>query len=704
MSIATGSHATESRVPPNITPSVEPKLPKSAFRPDIEGLRAIAVGLVVLGHAGFPYLDGGYVGVDVFFVISGFLITSLLLRELADTGRISVAGFYARRATRLLPMAATVIVATLAASWLWLAPTRFQAIVGDALSSSLYFVNYRLAFEGTQYLNADEAPSPFQHFWSLAVEEQFYLIWPLLLMAVALILRDRRELIRDGLAVVLIVITGATFAAGAVLTEADPVWSYFGLHTRGWELAIGALVAVAAGVLVKTPRTIAALLMWGGLAAIVWAAFNYGDATIFPGIAAAVPVLGTAAVIAGGCAAPRLGAGGMLSLPAFQVLGKLSYGLYLWHWPVLMIGPAALDMQPTVRLNLVLAAAALGITAVTYEVVENPVRFAKFLKRRPRRGIGLGAALTACTAALALTAGALLAPQNLGDGEPVATPEVDTVEELNDLIRESAAYHGTPSNLTPPLEAADDLAEIYENGCNTYMRDTEVKACKFGEVGADTKAVLFGDSHAASWFPALNLLAEDNDWELTLHTKSACPAPMVAKNVSDLGGRYHECDQWRDDAIDRILAQKPDLIVVGTSESNNPVTPEGGDSEQVWLDGWRETLELLAGSGARIVLPSNPPKFESSVPDCVSANLDDPSVCGGAASELIVNRGREQRVLEMAESLGVHTIDTEDWFCADDFCPVIVGSMLAFRDSHHFNTTYSEYLAPVLAAELPEIE
>ena len=677
---------------------------RPAFRTDIEGLRAIAVGLVVLGHAGFPFLDGGYVGVDVFFVISGFLITSLLIRELSGTGRISVTSFYARRATRLLPMAATVTAATLAAAWLWLPPTRFESVSGDALSSALYFVNYRMAAEGTDYLNADQDPSPFQHFWSLAVEEQFYLVWPLLLLSVALLLRRRPELVRDGLTVVLIAIVGATFAASAAQTPGDPIWSYFSLHTRGWELAIGALVAVGAAAFAKLPRGLAAALMWGGLAAIVWSALHFDETTVFPGTAAAVPVLGTAAVLAGGGASPRLGAGGLLSLPAFQILGRLSYGLYLWHWPILMIGPAALGLEPTVRLNLILAAAALGLTALTHEVIENPVRFAGFFKRRPWRGVGLGAALTGLTAVAAFGAGAALAPVVTGDGEPVRTAQADTAAELQALLAESVAYEGTPSNLTPlPMEARSDLAEIYRNDCHAHIEQTEVTPCTYGSEGSRTRVVLFGDSHAASWFPALEILAERHGWELVTLTKSACPPPMIAKNAQTVGGRYFQCEEWREAAIDWVVDFRPDLIVVGGSEGNTPITEDGQTKEEAWVEGWRRTLERLQGSDAEIVLPSNPPTFKVDIPDCVSDHLDDPSICGGAPEDLLANHDRELQVLDMAEAIGVHTVDVRPWFCTEDFCPPIVGNMLTYRDKHHFNQTYSEYLAPVLAGELPDL-
>lgn len=676
---------------------------KPTFRPDIEGLRAVAVGLVVLGHAGFPYLDGGYVGVDVFFVISGFLITSLLLRELAGTGGISVVGFYARRATRLLPMAVTVTVTTLAASWLWLAPTRFQSIAEDALASSLYFVNYRLAFEGTDYLNADEAPSPFQHYWSLAVEEQFYLVWPLLLLAVALVARRSGRRATTGLAAVLVAAAAATFAAGALLTPLDPVWSYFGLHTRGWELALGSLVAVAAAGLARMPGALASTLMWGGLAAIVWSAFAFDDATVFPGAAAAVPVLGAAAAIAGGCASPRLGAGGVLGLPGFQILGRLSYGLYLWHWPILMIGPAALGLESTVRLNLVLVVAALGITAVTYEVVENPVRFASWFKRRPARGAGFGIAATAATAALAVLAASSFAPSATGTGESVEVAETGTAAEVQELLRESNAVSEAPSNLTPaPLDAKGDLAEIYGSGCHASLETVDAEPCVFGDEDGPEVA-LFGDSHAASWFPSLEILADQEGWKLSSYTKSACPAPQIVKDNTELGGRYHQCEEWRESVLDRFADSPPDLVVVASSENNDPITEPGTDGDEAWLDGWDSTLDRLTGSGSEVTLLSNPPKFEESVPDCVSANLDDVSACGGPADELIRHRDREREALAIAEELGVRAVDTTGWFCADGTCPAVVGNMIAYRDSHHFSVTYAEFLAPVLATELPDL-
>ncbi|GGN80766.1 hypothetical protein GCM10010112_56610 [Actinoplanes lobatus] len=238
----------------------------SGFRPDIEGLRAIAVTLVVLGHAGVPGLAGGYVGVDVFFVISGCLITALLLRELDRTGTVSLAGFYARRATRLLPASTVVAVATLIGAWLWLPPTRFASISTDALFSTFYGINWRLAAEGTDYFNAAADPSPLQHLWSLAVEEQFYLVWPLLLLVVT----GRRSL-----RIVLGAVIAASLAVSVWQSGAAVSWAYFGAHTRAHELAIGALVAVSAGALARLPRAVATSLAWAGIAAVLIAALTW---------------------------------------------------------------------------------------------------------------------------------------------------------------------------------------------------------------------------------------------------------------------------------------------------------------------------------------------------------------------------------------------------------------------------------------------
>jgi peptidoglycan/LPS O-acetylase OafA/YrhL len=301
------------------------------YRGDIEGMRAVAVLLVVIGHASIGWLAGGYVGVDVFFVISGFLITSLLTKELASTGNISIRHFYARRALRLLPASTLVLLATLIAAWSWLSPLRFTDTVRDIVASAFYVINFRLADIGTDYLASADPPSPVQHFWSLAVEEQFYLFWPVLILLATLWSRRRGQARFDLLAVVLATLTVSSLALSWFVTRQSAPWAYFGTHTRAWELGIGAMVALGAPKLERIPRVAAELAAWTGLAAIITAAVVYDEYTPFPGIAALVPVGGAALLIAAGCRTSA--AGRLLAVAPMRVLGKLSYGWYLWHWP-----------------------------------------------------------------------------------------------------------------------------------------------------------------------------------------------------------------------------------------------------------------------------------------------------------------------------------------------------------------------------------
>ena len=267
---------------------------RSPLRRDIEGLRAVAVLLVVAYHCGLPWITGGYVGVDVFFVISGFLITGLLLREIRAHGTVSIPRFYARRAMRLLPAATVVVVATAAASAYWLPPLRRTGILLDALHTTIYAINYRLAAIGTDYLGAEAEPSPLQHFWSLAVEEQFYLVWPPLLLAAAVGLRRRPrsgQINPNRINTTRVYAVLAAVVAGSLLlsvwqTRHNAGWAYFGAHTRAWELGIGALLAMGAGALRRMPRRFAAALGLAGLVAIAGSAIGYSPTTPFPGPAA----------------------------------------------------------------------------------------------------------------------------------------------------------------------------------------------------------------------------------------------------------------------------------------------------------------------------------------------------------------------------------------------------------------------------------
>ncbi|MGC5017370.1 acyltransferase family protein [Micromonospora sp. DT47] len=689
--------------------------PHLGFRADIEGLRAVAVTLVVLAHAGIATLAGGYVGVDVFFVISGFLITTLLVKELSRTGTVSLAGFYARRAARLLPASTVVLVATLVASWLWLPPTRFRSVSLDALFSTFYGINWRLAAVGTDYFNDATAPSPLQHLWSLAVEEQFYLVWPLLLLATWAWRRGRSNH-RLPIVMVLGGIVVASLLISVWQSEAAAPWAYFGAHTRAHELAVGALVAVSAGALTKLPKPLAAVLTWVGLAAVLTAALTFNENTTFPGYAALLPVLGTAAVIAGGTATGGKGAARLLGTWPFQQIGKLSYGWYLWHWPVLMIGPSALGVEPTVKVNLALAAGALALTVVSYHLVENPIRNRSWLKARARRGVSLGLVLSGAAAVLALVASTLTPPL------PVGPPAVDTIAAvasapdpeaaLSKLIAEAVRQRDLPGNLTPSVAVANgDVPRVYPDNCSlTYTELRHKNPCTYGDVQGKEAIYLIGDSHGAHWYPAFDAIARDRGMRFVSLTKSGCQVPSVTVIFKALKRPYNECDTWRKWVIEKIRRDRPAMVVMSSNggdggglvdASGRQIPTKGHADDALWVAGWRSTINQIKAPGTKLVLISDTPWPYRSAPDCAALHPRDLPVCGRPASEALYEPARRQEVATMAQSLGVTVIDPMPWFCTRTTCPIVVGNVLVYKDFSHISTFYARALVPLLDAKLP---
>jgi peptidoglycan/LPS O-acetylase OafA/YrhL len=368
------------------------------FRPDVEGLRAVAVLLVVLYHADIPWLTGGFVGVDVFFVLSGFVITGLLLRERATAGTTKLLNFYGRRSRRILPAATLVIMLTVLASYHWLGFLTGDDTAQVGRTASLFYANFHFISTGTNYLASQAPPSALQNFWSLSVEEQFYVLYPTLFIVTAL--AWSRVNLRLKLSIFLVVSIVASFTWSVVQTSSNGVSAYFSPFTRAWELALGGLVAVGSLQLAKLPRSVAVAMTWIGLGGILLAGFAYSATTTYPGSAVALPVIATALVVAGGTAAPRLGAEWILRIPPFRWLGKLSYSLYLWHWPILIIAAQYAGHSLSVKDNLLWVLLALGFSIVSYFAVENPLRHWRFLSRSGIRSLGLGAVLVGASLGL----------------------------------------------------------------------------------------------------------------------------------------------------------------------------------------------------------------------------------------------------------------------------------------------------------------
>ena len=694
---------------------------RSRFRADVEGLRAVAVLAVVLFHAGVRWFGGGFVGVDVFYVVSGFLITGLLWEELRDTGGLKFAAFYARRARRLLPASALVLVVTVVTSSFWLSPLRARVVTGDAAAAALYVSNYRFALQGTNYL-AEKFASPIQHYWSLGVEEQFYLVWPLLLLGVFLVGRRLRWRSPAVAATVLTVAGAASFALCVWLTRVSEPWAFFSLSTRAWELAAGGLVALSAGWLRRQPAVAAAVLGWAGLGLIVWSTVRLNASTPFPGTAALLPVGGTVAVIAAGCAAPRLGPAMLLGTRPMGLGGRISYSWYLWHWPPLVLVPAMLGHAIGVPGNLILTAASGVLAFATVKLVEDPVRFSPRLRVRPRRSLAVGAGLTA-VAVFASVGTAAALPNPNGHGQAAAPKAIQVtstpggrqaavqdpgearLQSLSSPIVQAVAkavsVRTVPANLSPSVAHAHaDQPQPVLDGCLVRWLGTQSPTCQYASSTSRTGVVLFGDSHAAMWFPALDQVAQANQWRLEALTKVTCPPVELSIFSPDLGRQYRECDQWRANMLQRIRVERPALVVLGTARHYSDLYHFKIYGPQ-WTSGLAKEVKEIRATGARVVVLGPAPKPTLDVPDCLSAHLSNAVACLSSRSDAVNAAGvRAER--QAVLGAGGSYLDITPWLCTQQSCAVMVGNLLAYRDDNHLSTTFTRWVSPVLGSALQE--
>ncbi|HSS67384.1 MAG TPA: acyltransferase family protein [Nocardioidaceae bacterium] len=725
----------QTRVGPHALTRPGPRVPatrpakRSALRADIQGLRAVAVVSVALNHAQVGAISGGFVGVDVFFVISGFLITQLLLREVAETGRLSLAGFYARRARRILPAASLVVVATVLSSVLLLGYVRAAAVVRDSVWAAFFAANVKFARDKTDYFSADNPPSPLQHFWSLAVEEQFYLVWPVLLLCIVLTVRAihrrgaeraslrpadhhrvvRRITVRRATLLVLAVVCGGSLAWSVWLTDHQPAGAYFSTTARAWELAAGACCAVLVPRTALLRGVLADVLAWGGLLSIALSVAIYSESTPFPGYAAMAPVAGTVVLIATRGGSARRGPLRLLANAVAGRLGDWSYSLYLWHWPLLVVAVDYLGRPLDLDESLTLVAVAVALSAATYALVENPMRRARLLSAATVRGLAV------YPAALALTLGAAVVAQQQIDREALAAASVPAVTLDNfgpanlpgfQLSRDPATAlvqastmaalndRPVPGHLSPDLLGLQrDVADV---GACDYSTGTR-ELCERGDVGGDKVLVALGDSHARAWIPALEIIAKREGYSAYYLVKQGCNPGQVVPDVGN--GPYTGCVEWRDWAVAQIERLQPDLVFIANDLP--PAVVEDGASVDDQPDvadaverGLEDTIRLITPSVGRVVLAGDGPGMPELPGDCLSAR-------GATLGDCVFRRGERAKLLfeaqrDAALAVGADFVNTLPWFCYRGWCPAVVGSTVTYRDTEHITTAYAAQLAAPL--------
>ena len=687
------------------------------FRPDIQGLRALAVGTVILAHSGFGTLSGGFVGVDVFFVISGFLITSLLMREADRTGRISLLGFYARRARRILPAAALVAMATVVASILFLPLVRAVEIIKDSIWAAAFGANIRFAVVGTDYFAKGEPASPLQHYWSLSVEEQFYLVWPLLLVgAIALAAARGHRLGRRTPLVMIGVLSALSFVWSVYATYQSPTTAYFSTLTRAWELGVGAgLGVLMSRGRVRAPQGLVQALGVLGLGAVVLACFWYTPETRFPGYQALLPVLGTAALLYAGGATQQGAVSRLMSVTPARVVGDWSYSLYLWHWPILRIAEDHLHVRrlPLDKLLLCLVLI-VGLSALTYRYVETPFRTGR-MWARPRIGVALYPLSLALVLVVAVS-GRVWIDRELGvsgNNPAITTADFHGKHLSKDpavaLVQASAqaAEAGTPipSHLTPPLLGLrKDTAPLGDCDYRTGTRDL----CAHGDTDSDKTIVLVGDSHARAWSPAFTALGEQQGYQTYYLVFSGCSATRAIQAEPQNLRPWSDCEDFKDWVVQTVDRLHPDLTVVATSAVSPIVGPDGDpvgilndrdEFRSLVTDGFAQELAELKPLTDRLMVLGNTPKLPREPGVCMSQG-------GGVILEdCLFKRGPVAHAIQMdfkqaAAAQDVPFVNALPWFCFKLMCPPVIGSTIAMRDSEHMTPEYAVELAEPLARKL----
>lgn len=704
---------------------------KSSLRLDIQGLRAFAVLVVIADHL-FKWPSGGFVGVDIFFVISGFVITQSMLREHDRNGHVSIVNFYKRRVKRIMPAAALTLIFTVAAAYIAFTASRFWTVLWDAGFSAIFVANWRFANVGTDYFAAAGPVSPLQHFWSLAVEEQFYLVWPFIVAGVfflALKGRLNGSGARTVLAAAIGLITAASLAWSFMETATTPTTAYFSTVSRAWELGVGALLAIGAPAFSRLSSAARPVLAWTGVAGMVAALFLINGNSTFPAPWALLPVLSAALFIAAGSGASRQRYLAPFTNPASVYIGTISYSLYLWHFPIIIIAAAWLDTTSlTVQLGLL--AGIFVWSYFAYELVEKRILDSSWLtgkKRKTsfRQGTAFSKAyqLKALSLLAILAIGAVylgvrptpaVAPQaipSLPAASPSASPSVGAAQaasafgpEVTKLQAElTAATQATAwPSLAPALDdvIANDPVPADVGPCGG-VNPPSASQCTWGNPSAGKTAYIIGDSVAQTYIPALREIYGVDDWKLRGMSMYACRSLDLDFTQPD-SGRAEACSQRKQDVIDQVNANSPDLVIVinsyymaariaGTVSEATPAQ---------WKTAMGSYLAKMSGSGSKFVFIT-PPPADKNVAECATKQ-SKPSSCVGRITDTWT--GIQGAEAEIAEAVGGSIVNTRDLFCVASYCPAFASALPIKRDATHMIPDYASHIVPGLRELLAKAE
>ncbi len=658
----------------------------SAFRPEIEGLRAIAAILVAVFHIWLGRVSGG---VDVFFVVSSFLITSGLLGHLERFHKVDFALFWGRLIKRLVPVAFVVLITVVVASIFLMPKSRWKDTIEQVAAAAVYMENWALAFRSVDYLARHEAVSPVQHYWALSVQTQFYLVWPALVAAAAWTARRAGVELRKLLGGLLVLIFGLSLAYSIHLTAKNQPFAYFNTFARAWEFSLGALLALTIPYL-RVPATLRLMMGWAGVLAILSCGVILQVSRVFPGYAALWPTVAAVFVIVAGTSGSRFGVDRLLASRPMVYLGGISYGIYLWHFPILTFCRQYAEPHPiTHKAGAVILLASIGLAALSTRFIESRVREPRGSVAPRGRPFAFGAA---CLAPIVVGLG-LWSAWFLHIKHP--HPMADALRRLDypgALARNvEFKYQGRSHvEVVPgPLQVAEDREMLDFPGCENRPEATEPGLCRVAGTEQEFTIAVVGGSHSAQWLPALEEIARSAGWQVITYTKSDCPFYFgrveAAKEVSS-------CREWNANVLRKVVDLHPDAVFMTSTRyddsTEDEFVPEG------YINAWQQ----LAAANIKVVALRDNPDFEFDVSACVEIHGPDSPHCSLPRRQMLEVPSPTDTLPNRPAN--VRFIDLSDYFCDRTTCPPVIGNVLIYRHMNHITATYARSLTPVLQNEL----
>lgn len=647
---------------------------KKKFRPEIEGLRAVAALLVAVYHIWLGKVSGG---VDVFFVVSGFLITTSLLSKVRRTGTVNFFDFIFGLLKRLMPSAFFVLLTVLVMSFIFLPEVRWVQTIKEIFASALYYENWQLALTATDYLDHTNEKSPVQHFWAMSIQGQFYVIWFFIFMAAIAIGKWANIQLKKVLLVMLSLLFIVSFIYSIVLTAANQPWAYFDTRTRVWEFALGGLLCLTL-THIKLPKFMAGIVGWIGFFMLLLCGLLLDVSSMFPGYVALIPTLAAVFILVSGENSSGFGVERLLGQPWMVKLGGISYGFYLWHWVILAFYYVVMDTKHVSIIHglLIIIASALLSFLVTH-VIEKPIRTLPFKNNSWQLALVLLAILLPI---LLLNSGwqYYMTAEDAEEAQLIGSKDYPGAQAVD------MDHVPVKDYLPDDADIKKDIALPYSDGCHVSANEAEVKVCEYGETKSNQYTVaVVGGSHSTHWHAGVMKFAKKNKIKLLNITKSGC-------RLSTDGKGLPSCDEWNEHVIDKVAAEKPDLVLTTAEISYFNVTEVP--------PGYIEQFNALKDRGIEVFGVRDTPYFRQDVPTCIQKHGRDSERCK-IDKNTVVPDVTDWSKLDNPPS-NVHYFDYTKYICPAEKCEPVIGNVVGYFDKGHMTKSFVETLAPYIERDM----